>query len=67
MASSRFKNVCCNPFNLKNHTGPKQRKSFHRVFSLILTKSKCFKLDDVLCAKYKLDTSKTGKDFSKYI
>ena len=63
MSNSRFKNVCCSPFNKKNHTGPKQRKSLCCVSSLTLAKSDFLKPDDVLCAQ----CIKKGKDFVEYI
>ena len=69
MPSSRFKHVCCNPFNKKNHSGKKQKKNFRLVLSSILEKLKIFKPDDVSCAQCRIETNEMEmEDFCcKYI
>ena len=55
--SSRFKNVCWNPFKKKNHSGKKRKKNLRRVSSSILEKLKLFKPDDVLCTQCRIEAN----------
>ena len=57
MPSSRFKHVCCNPYNKKNHSGKQQKKYLRRVSSSILEKLKIFKPDDVVCTQCRIEAN----------
>lgn len=69
MPNSRFKHVCCNPFDKENHSGKKQRKNLRRVSSSILEKFNFLKPDDVLCTECRKEANKKEmEDFCcKYI
>ena len=69
MSSSRFKHVCCNPFNKKIIMGKSKKKKLRRVSSSILAKLKIFKPDDVLCTQCRIEANEMQmEDFCcKYI
>ena len=69
MPSFRFKHVCCNPFNKKNHSGKKEKKNLRRVSSSILEKLKILKPDDVSCTQCRIEANEMEmEDFCyKYI
>lgn len=49
MSKVKFKNICCNPFNEKHHSGKQERRNLRRVSSVLLKKLDNVSHDDVLC------------------
>lgn len=64
---SKFKDRCCNPFNLENHVRKNQKHCLRRVSASLLEKFDFLRANDVLCAPCRQKASKMErKDLREY-
>ena len=67
MSYSKFKDLCCNPFNVKNHVSKNQKHCLRRVSASLLEKFDSLQANDILCAPCRQKASKMEtKDLREY-